>query len=98
MAIPMNRFTVAVANFCDSGAVVLNGNTTATSVARPMIHPKKVSGRGVVSSRNMQERRRDQSHACAGKHHDRRICVAICAGAGREDRDVEEPPESEDAE
>ena len=24
----------------------------------------------------MQERRRDQSHACAGKHHDRRVCVA----------------------
>ena len=31
MAIPMNRFTVAVANFCDSGAVVPNGNRTATS-------------------------------------------------------------------
>ncbi len=50
MAMPMNRFTVAVANFCDKGAAVLNGNTMATRVTRAMIHLKKTSGRGVVSS------------------------------------------------
>jgi hypothetical protein len=50
MAMPTNRFTVAVANFCDKGAEVLNGKTMATRVSRAMIHPKKTSGRGVVSS------------------------------------------------
>src|SRR5579859_6485273 len=54
MAIPMNRFTVAVANFCDSGAEVLKGNMTATTVARPMIHPKKIIGRGVATSRRFR--------------------------------------------
>ena len=50
MAIPMNRFTAPVANFCESGAVVLNGNSMAARVAKAMIHPKKPNGRGVVSS------------------------------------------------
>ena len=39
-----------VAIFCDVGAVVLNGNTTATSVASPMIQPKKTRGYGVESN------------------------------------------------
>ena len=43
---PSTRLTTAVASFCDSGAVVLNGYTTATRVASPMIQPKKTRGYG----------------------------------------------------
>ena len=50
MATPRIRLTRPVAIFCDSGAVVLNGNTTATTVASPMIQPKKTRGYGVDSS------------------------------------------------
>ena len=38
----------AVAIFCDSAAVVLNGYTTAITVASPMIQLKNTSGRGVA--------------------------------------------------
>src|SRR6266849_3511944 len=51
MAMPSTRLTTAVAAFCDTGAVVLNGNTTATTVASPRIQPKNVRGRGVETSR-----------------------------------------------
>src|SRR5260370_24006469 len=51
MATPSTRLTTAVAIFCDTGAVVLNGYTTATNVASPMIQPKKTSGYGVEISR-----------------------------------------------
>src|SRR5215472_8785844 len=55
MATPSTRLTTAVANFCDIGAVVLNGYTTATRVASPMIQPKKTRGYGVeISSRCMR--------------------------------------------
>src|SRR6516164_1438441 len=52
MATPSTRLTAAVASFWENGAVVLNGYTTATRVASPMIQPKNVRGRGVeISSR-----------------------------------------------
>src|SRR5216683_472357 len=50
IATPSTRLTTAVAAFCDTGAVVLNGNTTATTVASPMIQPKKTRGYGVETS------------------------------------------------
>src|SRR5215472_7951483 len=54
MATPRTRLTKPVAIFCDSGAVVLNGYTTATTVASPMIQPKNTRGYGVeISSRYM---------------------------------------------
>src|SRR4029077_18748738 len=54
MATPSIRLTKPLAIFCDSGAVVLNGNTTATTVASPMIQPKNTRGYGVeISSRYM---------------------------------------------
>src|SRR6266568_5930777 len=46
---PMTRSTAAVAIFSDSGAAVLNGYSTTTTVARPTIHRKKTSGRGVLT-------------------------------------------------
>jgi hypothetical protein len=50
MAKPSTRLTRAVAAFCETGAVVLNGNTTAMTVASPTIQLKNVRGRGVDSS------------------------------------------------
>lgn len=99
MAIPMNRFTVAVANFCDSGAGVPNGNRTATSVARAMIHPKKTSGRGVVSSRRCRSPVAIRATPAAPRTYSV-VCASPYAPAlGRsEDGDVEEPPESKNAE
>lgn len=38
----------AVATLWDSGAVVLNGYTTAITVASPMIQVKDIRGRGVA--------------------------------------------------
>src|ERR1017187_10955335 len=49
MAAPSTRLMTAVATFWDSGAVVLNGYTTAITVASPMIQLKNICGRGVVS-------------------------------------------------
>ena len=99
MAIPIKRFTVAVANFCDrrgGGAEREHDGDQRRQADDP---PEEGQRPRRGEQQEVQERRRDQSHARAGKHHDRRVCVAICAGAGpREDRDAEEPPESEDAE
>jgi hypothetical protein len=50
MAMPITTATIAVAAFAASGAVVLNGKMATTTVTRPTIQPKKVSGRGVLSS------------------------------------------------
>src|SRR5271166_5514971 len=49
MAAPSTRLMTAVAAFWDSGAMVLNGYTTAITVASPMIQLKNICGRGVVS-------------------------------------------------
>src|SRR5271157_4240251 len=49
MAAPSTRLMTAVATFWDSGAVVLNGYTTAITVASAMIQLKNTCGRGVVS-------------------------------------------------
>src|SRR5215467_13822143 len=49
MAAPSIRLMTAVATFWDSGAVVLNGYTTAITVASPMIQVKNIRARGVVS-------------------------------------------------
>src|SRR5260370_13754995 len=46
---PITRSTAAVATFPASGAAVLNGYSTTTTVARPTMHQKKTSGRGVVT-------------------------------------------------
>ena len=40
---------MAVATFWDIGADVANGNSTAITVANPMIQAKNIRGRGVVS-------------------------------------------------
>ena len=48
MAAPSTRLMTAVATFWDSGAVVLNGYTTAITVASPMIQVKNICGRGVA--------------------------------------------------
>ncbi len=50
IANPITRSTPAVATFCDSGAAVLNGNSTMTIVASATIQVKNVVGRGVLSS------------------------------------------------
>ena len=50
IANPITRSTAAVATFWDSGALVLNGNSTTTMVARATIQVKNVVGRGVLSS------------------------------------------------
>ena len=54
-----------MAIFCDSGAVVLNGNTTATRVASPMIQPKKTRGYGVESSSKYMSAVAARAHAAA---------------------------------
>ena len=48
VAAPSTRLMTAVAAFWDSGAVVLNGYTTAITVASPMIQVKNICGRGVA--------------------------------------------------
>src|SRR5215469_514237 len=48
MAAPSTRLMTALATFWDSGAVVLNGYTTAITVASPMIQVKNIRGRGVA--------------------------------------------------
>ena len=50
MATPTTRLTIAVANFCSSGAPELNGYTTAISVTSPMIQRKNSPGLGVLST------------------------------------------------
>ena len=49
IAIPSTRLTTAVAAFWSSGADVLNGYTTAASVASPMIQLKNMFGCGAPS-------------------------------------------------
>jgi hypothetical protein len=51
---------IDVATFWDSGADVPNGNGTAITVANPMIQPKNICGRGVVSMSRCIDRRGDQ--------------------------------------
>ena len=48
MAAPITRLMTAVATFWDSGAVVLNGYTTAITVASAMIQVKNICGRGAA--------------------------------------------------
>ncbi len=97
MAIPMNRFTVA-------------GRTSVTgSGGAEREHDGDQRGKGDDppkedqrprrgEQQQVQERRRDQSHARGAKDIFRRLCVAIGAGARRgEDGDVEEPLDSRDS-
>ena len=50
IAMPSTRFTAAVATFWSSGALELNGYTTAISVTSPMIQRKNTVGCGVLST------------------------------------------------
>ena len=71
---PITRSTAAVAIFCDSGADVLNGNSTRSSVTRPTIQVKKNIGRGVATSS-----RCDRPVASSAAAADTSITVVVCA-------------------
>ena len=86
-----------MAIFCDIGAVELNGNTTATTVASPMIQPKKTRGYGVESSSRYMSAVATSAHAAAANTYPTVGGVTPGAFAARgQDRDVEQPAAYED--
>ncbi len=57
---PSTRSTTDVAAFVVSAALVLNGNSTASSVASPTIQLKNVTGRGVLDQQQVHQCGRDE--------------------------------------
>ncbi len=74
IAMPITRSTAAVAIFCDSGADVLNGNSTRSSVTRPTIQVKNNIGRGVATSSRCARPVASSAAAAATS-----ITVVVCA-------------------
>ena len=74
MAMPMIRYSAAVAILWESAASVRNGKITTITVIRPTIQPKKTIGRGVLSSSRCASSVATSAAAAA-----RSTSVVVCA-------------------